>query len=67
MGLVPLTLVEIAQRASVLAAFSMLVGSFLIGVLTMLPWNLRGPEGPGGSLESLARPSYAYHAPVVSV
>lgn len=66
-GLAPLALVVIAQRVSALAAFSMLAGSFLIGVLAMLPWNLRGPEGRGASLESLAHPSYPHRAPTASI
>lgn len=52
-GLAPLALVEIAQRVSVLAAFSMLAASFLVGVVAMIPWMLWGPEGRGRPLEAL--------------
>ncbi|MGH8110395.1 MAG: MFS transporter [Rhodanobacteraceae bacterium] len=53
-GLAPLAVVEIAQRVSVVAAFSMLAAAFMLGVLAMVPWLLFGPEGRGRSLEALA-------------
>ncbi len=61
-GLAPLALVEIAQRVSVLAAFSMLAAAFMLGVLAMVPWLLFGPEGRGRSLETLAR-AHPRHGP----
>lgn len=50
-GLAPLLLVEVAQRHSVMASFSILAAAYLAGALAMVPWILFGPEGRGRSLE----------------
>lgn len=52
-GLAPLALVEVAQRVSVMAAFSLLAASFMVGVVAMVPWMLWGLEGRGRPLEAL--------------
>lgn len=54
-GVVPLALVEMAQRVSIMAAFELLAACYALGVLVMIPWILVGPEGRGQPLEVLAR------------
>ncbi|TAM09032.1 MAG: MFS transporter [Nevskiaceae bacterium] len=53
-GIAPVTLIAVAHHVSVTAAFALLAGSFLLGVATMVPWILYGPEGRGRALEALA-------------
>lgn len=55
-GLAPPLLVFVAGRYSVTAALVIAGSFYLIGVAAMLPWNARGPEGAGRTLESLAGP-----------
>lgn len=55
-GLAPPLLVFVAGRYSVTAALVVAGAFYLIGVAAMLPWNARGPEGAGRTLESLAGP-----------
>ena len=52
-GLAPLALVALARHASIMTAFALLAGCYLLGALAMVPWILRGPEGRGRPLEML--------------
>ncbi|TAM82551.1 MAG: MFS transporter [Acidobacteria bacterium] len=49
----PLVLVVLAERASVMDAFAVLGGFYVLGVVGMIPWILWGPEGRGKALEIL--------------
>lgn len=49
----PLILVMLAERASVMDAFAVLGGFYVLGAMVMVPWILWGPEGRGQSLEIL--------------
>jgi MFS family permease len=49
----PLVLVALAERVSIVDAFAMLGGFYLLGVAGMVPWILWGPEGRGKPLEIL--------------
>ncbi|HYW04638.1 MAG TPA: MFS transporter [Gammaproteobacteria bacterium] len=53
-AIAPPALVALSSSLSVRAAFGVLAAFWMLGVLAMLPWSLRGPEGRGRSLESLA-------------
>jgi hypothetical protein len=50
-GLAPLALVSLSHQVSMMAAFALLAGCYLLGALAMAPWILWGPEGRGRSLE----------------
>jgi len=49
----PLVLVALAERVSIMDAFAVLGGFYLLGVAGMVPWILWGPEGRGKALEFL--------------
>ncbi|HVB28549.1 MAG TPA: MFS transporter [Terriglobia bacterium] len=49
----PLILVTLAERASIMDAFAVLGGFYVLGAIVMVPWILWGPEGRGQSLEIL--------------
>lgn len=53
-AIAPPLLVWLAARDSSNAAFGVLAGFWLLGVVAMLPWCLCGPEGRHRSLEALA-------------
>jgi len=50
----PPLLVFLSQRVSVMTAFTVLAGFYILGALAMIPWWIWGPEGRGKSLEALA-------------
>jgi len=52
-AIAPPLLVWLAGRNSVHSAFLVLAGFWLLGVVAMLPWCLRGPEGRQQPLEAL--------------
>ena len=49
----PLILVGLAERVSIMDAFAVLAGFYVLGAIGMLPWILWGPEGRGKALEIL--------------
>jgi MFS family permease len=49
----PLILVALAERVSIMDAFALLGGFYILGVVGMVPWILWGPEGRGKALELL--------------
>jgi MFS family permease len=49
----PLILVALAEHASIMDAFAVLGGFYVLGVVVMVPWILYGPEGRGKALELL--------------
>ncbi|MEJ2008808.1 MAG: MFS transporter, partial [Acidobacteriota bacterium] len=49
----PLILVALAERASIMDAFAVLGGFYVLGAIVMVPWILWGPEGRGKALEIL--------------
>lgn len=53
-ALAPPLLVFLSQRVSVMFAFGVLAGFYVLGALAMIPWWIWGPEGRGESLEVLA-------------
>lgn len=50
----PPLLVGVAQDLSITAAFGVIAGFWLIGVIAMIPWSIWGAEGKNRSLEALA-------------
>jgi MFS family permease len=52
-ALSPLVLVALAERVSIMDAFAMLGGFYVLGAIGMVPWILWGPEGRGKALELL--------------
>lgn len=52
-ALAPPLLVFLSQRVSVMFAFGVLAGFYVLGALAMIPWWIWGPEGRGKSLEVL--------------
>ncbi|HLI11259.1 MAG TPA: MFS transporter [Alphaproteobacteria bacterium] len=53
-AIAPPLLVAVAQRLSLMAAFGVIAGFWLIGVAAMIPWSLWGAEGRNCPLEVLA-------------
>lgn len=53
-AMAPPLLVAVAQSLSLFAAFAVIAGFWLIGVVAMIPWSIRGIEGRGRALEALA-------------
>jgi MFS family permease len=53
-AMAPPLLVFLSHRVSVMAAFGVLAGFYLLGAGAMIPWWIWGPEGRGQSLEVLA-------------
>ncbi|HZB91513.1 MAG TPA: MFS transporter [Stellaceae bacterium] len=53
-ALAPPLLVAVAQQLSLFAAFAVIAGFWLIGVVAMIPWSIGGVEGRGRTLEALA-------------
>jgi MFS family permease len=53
-AMAPPLLVVVAQSLSLFAAFAVIAGFWLIGVVAMIPWSIRGVEGSGRTLEALA-------------
>lgn len=53
-AMAPPLLVFVSQHVSVITAFAVLAGFYLLGALAMIPWWIWGPEGRGKSLEVLA-------------
>ncbi len=49
----PLVLVALAERVSIMDAFALLGGFYVLGAIGMVPWILWGPEGRGKALELL--------------
>jgi MFS family permease len=49
----PLVLVALAERVSIMDAFAVLGGFYVLGAVGMVPWILWGPEGRGKALELL--------------
>jgi len=49
----PLILVALAEHASIMDAFAVLGGFYVLGAVVMIPWILWGPEGRGKALEIL--------------
>ena len=49
----PLILVALAEHASIMDAFVVLGGFYVLGAIVMVPWILWGPEGRGEPLEIL--------------
>ena len=49
----PLVLVALAERVSIMDAFAVLGGFYVLGLAGMVPWILWGPEGRGKALELL--------------
>jgi MFS family permease len=49
----PLVLTVVANAAGIIASLALLAAFWLIGVVAMIPWYLRGIEGRGMSLEAL--------------
>ena len=49
----PLILVALAERVSIMDAFAVLGGFYVLGAIGMVPWILWGPEGRGKALEWL--------------
>lgn len=49
----PLILVTLAERVSIMDAFGLLGGFYVLGAIGMVPWILWGPEGRGKALELL--------------
>jgi MFS family permease len=52
----PPALVAVAQHVSAAAAFALLGGFWLLGILAMILWSLWGAEGKRRPLEMLAEP-----------
>jgi MFS family permease len=50
-AIAPPLLVFLAGRVSIMAAFGVLAGFYALGVIGMIPWCLKGPEGKGVALE----------------
>jgi hypothetical protein len=53
-AMAPPLLVYLSSRISVMAAFGVLAGFYLLGAAAMVPWWIWGPEGRGQPLEALA-------------
>ena len=53
-AIAPPFLVAVAQQLSLFVAFAVIAGFWLIGVVAMVPWSIRGIEGRGPTPEALA-------------
>jgi MFS family permease len=53
-AMAPPLLVAVAQSLSLFAAFAVIASFWLIGVIAMIPWSIRGVEGRGRTLEAVA-------------